>query len=45
MGDARWQSGIADASISMETKSNRTFPRLVREHEEYQTDRPSPTEL
>jgi hypothetical protein len=45
MGDARWRSGIPDGSISMETKSNSILPRLVIEHEEYWTNRPSPTEL
>jgi hypothetical protein len=45
MGDAQWRSGIPDGSISMETKSNRLLPRLVIEHEEYRTNRPSPTEL
>jgi hypothetical protein len=45
MGDARWRSGIPDGSISMETKSNRILPRLVIEHKEYRTNRPSPTDL
>jgi hypothetical protein len=45
MGKARWQSGIADGSISMDMKDNRTLPHLVREHREYSTERPRPTEL
>jgi hypothetical protein len=40
MGEARWQSGIADGSISIEMKINQTLLRLAIEHAGYETKRP-----